>query len=190
MKNKIAAFFSLLVIMAMLPAAVVNISGKNSDIQASTPDSAIADDKKESTVCTNAAGMCEDDFCDEAVKAALIIANTNYMSGDESKAEYNSNTELLNKIKSVYNSNSELYLTYNDKPVYIPHSSCSNGETVKSGKYEYLCPVASPWDVDCPGYSKDIKCEGVSMYGVDYLCKNGYSAEESLGYYLPELKKH
>lgn len=185
MKNKIAAFFSLLVIMAMLPAAVVNISGKNTFSDASTTDSARADNKKASAVCTVAAGMCEADFCDEALTAALIIAETNYLSGDKENSNYNSDTELLNKIKKIYNSFGELCLTFKGKPLYIPYSRCSGGATVKSEKYAYLRPVASPWDKSCKLYSENINCAGVSMYGINYLCGKGYTAEEALKFYLP-----
>ena len=189
MKSKIAAFLCLLIMMAFIPAAVVGISGKSDNALSSTPDSAVNNDEKKQAVIKFAESICDKDFCDESLKAALIIAESNYLSGGDIKvSENNSDKELYNRIERIYNSNNKIYFTYNEKAVYIPCSACSNGATVSSGKYEYLSTAASPWDCDCPEYNKDIACEGVSIYGVDYLCKKGYSAEDTLKYYLPKLK--
>lgn len=189
MKSKIAAFFCLLVLMALIPAAVVGISGNEVKTALSTSDSAVNNSIKKQAVIKIAENICDYDFCDEALKAALIIAYSNYLSGNYDKNSNNSsNRELYNRIEQAYNSYNEIYLSYNEKAVYIPCSICSNGATAKNDKYSYLCSVASPWDSNCPSYNKDNKCEGVSMYGVNYLCKKGYSAEKSLEYYLPKLK--
>lgn len=186
MKKKIAAIFCLLLIMGMLPLTVVSLSGKSSENGCSTADSS-SDLHK---ISAYAANMCNSDFCDEALKAALIIARTNYLSGQKDNENY-SDKELYNKINNIYNSENELYLSYNGEAKFIPHSFCSNGTTTKSEKYGYITPVASPWDCGCAEFSKDNKCEGVSMYGINYLCNKGYSAEEALKHYLPrfEIKK-
>ncbi len=189
MKSKIAAFICLLIMMALIPAAVVGMSTNKASVTSSTSDSAVIGDDKIQKVVKIAEGLSCVDFCDEALKAALIIAESNYLSGNYNENVNNSsNKELYSRIESIYNSNNEIYLTYNDKPVYIPCSVCSNGATAENEKYNYLCSVASPWDCDCQSFNNDIACEGVSMYGVDYLCKKGYSAEETLEYYLPKLK--
>ncbi len=189
MKSRIAAIICLLILMALIPAAVVGMSGNNIKMTSSTPDTAVKSDDKSQTVINTAVSLCGKDFCDEALKAALIIAESNYLSGTKMKTNDNSSDkELYNRVEQIYNSNNKIYFTYNEKAVYIPCSACSNGATVTSGKYEYICPVASPWDCDCPEYNKDIACEGISMYGVNYLCEKGYSAEDSLEYYLPKLK--
>lgn len=190
MKKKIAAFLCLLIIMGILPMTVVNLSGKSTESGGATADFASDTDKKENVICAYAANMCDSDFCDEAINAALIIARTNYISGQKEDDNY-SDKELYMKISKIYISNRELYLSCNGKTNYIPHSFCSNGATVKSGKYEYIKAVASPWDRDSPLFSEENKCEGVSMYGINYLCEKGYSAEEALKYYLPvfEVKK-
>lgn len=184
MKKKFAAIISLMVIMGMLPVAVVSLSGKSVSIGASTPDSA---NDKEKTVCACAAVMCESGFCDEALRAALIIAETNLAAGFDEDINY-SDKELYNRIVGIYDSEKEKYISFDGKPVYIPHSSCSNGVTVKNEKYTYLSPVASPWDCECRNYSADISCEGASMYGINRLCEKGFSAEDALGYYLPGSK--
>lgn len=186
MKKRLAAIICLLIIMGILPLAVVRISGENKGItNASTPDSIQAQNKSSdiSEVCAYAEKLCREDFCDEAIKAAVIIANTNY-DIDDNKENNNSNSELLKRIESVYNSNKELYIAYDGEKRFIPYSYCSNGSTVKSEDYEYIKSAASPWDCYCDEYSPDLTCEGVSMYGVNYLCENGFSAEEALKWYL------
>lgn len=189
MKSRIAAIICLLILMALIPAAVVGMSGNDVKMTSSTPDTAVKSDDKSQTVINTAVSLCGKDFCDEALKAALIIAESNYLSRIKMKTNDNSSDkELYNRVEQIYNSNNEIYFTYNEKAVYIPCSPCSNGATVTSGKYEYLSTAASPWDCDCPEYNKDIACEGVSIYGVNYLCEKGYSAEDSLEYYLPKLK--
>ena len=187
MKKKIAAFFCLLLIMGMLPLTVVSLSGKSAENGSSTADSASDTNKKGELIIAYAAGMCNSDFCDEGLRAALIIARTNYLSGQKDNNNY-SDKELYNRISNIYNSNSELYLSYNGKSKYIPHSFCSNGTTSKSEKYGYITPVSSPWDCGCAEFSKDNKCEGVSMYGINYLCNKGFSAQEALKHYLPSFE--
>lgn len=192
MKNKIAAIISLLALMALLPAAVVNISGKSAENSVATNDSAESSDDKSIKICSYAEKLSNNNFCDEALKAAVIIANTNYLSGNfEKTGNFNSNAELFNKIHKIYNSNKENYLSHNNKAVFIPSSVCSNGNTISSEKYPYLRPAASPWDSECGEFSEDSECTGVSMYGINYLCQKGYTAENALKYYLPllEVKK-
>ncbi len=190
MKKKITAFFCLLLIMGMLPLTVVSLSGTSLENSGSTADSAAVLHNDEQYICAIAANMCGNDFCDEALRAALIIARTNYISGQKEKDNY-SDKELYNRIIKIYNSNKEIYLSYKDKATYIPHSFCSNGSTVNNEKNGYTSSVASPWDFGCAEFSKDNKCEGVSMYGINYLCSKGYSAEEALMHYLPyfDIKK-
>lgn len=195
MKNKIAAFLCLLIVMGMLPTAVVSLSksGKAAAEASATVDSAeetAASTKKNDAsknIISSAADICAEDFCDEALKAAVIIANTNYKAaGEVSDTDYNSDSELFKRLENIYNSKKELYITYDDQIRYIPRSYCSNGVTKNSEKYDYIRSVASPWDCESEEYSEENICEGVSMYGVNYLCENGYSAEEALKWYLPE----
>ena len=35
------------------------------------------------------------------------------------------------------------------------------------------------------GFDKNAECAGVSLKGVDYLCRHGFSAEQALLHYLP-----
>ena len=58
---------------------------------------------------------------------------------------------------------------------------------VVSDNYPYLTSVASPWDCLSEEYDENLRCVGVSMNGVNYLCAKGYSAEDALLYYLPDF---
>ena len=71
--------------MALIPAAVVGMSGTNVKMTSSTPDTAVKSDDKSQTVINTAVSLCGKDFCDEALKAALIIAESNYLSGTKMK---------------------------------------------------------------------------------------------------------
>ena len=54
--------------------------------------------------------------------------------------------------------------------------------------YKYIHSVASPWDCYQTDFDANAECVGVSLSGIDYLCKNGYSAEEALLWYLPDFE--
>ena len=85
--------------MALIPAAVVGMSGNNVKMTSSTPDTAVKSDDKSQTVINTAVSLCGKDFCDEALKAALIIAESNYLSGTKMKTNDNSSDkELYNRL--------------------------------------------------------------------------------------------
>ncbi len=182
MRNKIIFISLFFVLMAGLPLSFTIYGTQTSSEKSQTEPSADSE-------TAAAARLCESNFCDEAVKAAAIIARTNAAAGSGSgqNADNISDKELYNRVKSVYYSDKEI-LSYSGKPVFIPASSCSNGSTEKSSSLEYLDGVASPWDAFSENYSGSLSCEGVSMSGIDYLCKKGMSAEEALLWYLPMLK--
>lgn len=179
MKKIIPAFSALLLAMAALPVMVAGFSkGFPSPSTDATADSPQA-------VLQVAAGLCPEDCCDEMLRAALIIAQTNLRAGYSQKDVFNSDKELFKRLKSVYNSEKKLYLSENGKLRPIPFAPISNGMTVSNAEFSYLSPVASPWD--CLNTQADGKaaCAGVSLCGVNYLCEQGYSAEQALRYYLP-----
>lgn len=165
--------------MAMIPLFGFHLGGsqKIANPKGKSPDS----DLICRVVCLN----CKDSYSDETIKAIIRIIKTNIAAGTEYKADYNSDTELSKRINKILNSELELYYIKN-KLCTIPFSICSNGNTVSDKQYPYLSPVASPWDCFSSDYSADNSCVGVSLDGVDYLCKNGMSAEHALRWYLPE----
>lgn len=173
LKRKIAVFSLLLIVMAFIPAIIVCRDNQCFDSTA---------DNSNDEIIALAAELCEDDFCDEAVKAMVILANTDYPTVKAS--DNNSDNEYYLLAKHYYNSNRELYIQKGGSKMYIPYAESSNGATVSNEKYPYLIPTASPWDCLDPDYEKNSVCAGVSLRGVDYLCRRGFSAEEALLHYL------
>ena len=202
--KKIIAAVILLVLMALLPFA----ASKCSDTSKRSPIKHEAvDDKTDSTskntsksdneiLCGLTVAACKKDYCDEAVKAIAILLNTDYSVNPDSfdlnnedvyiekEGLDNSGKEFYSRIERIVNSNLELYLTVNNKKVYIPYKKSSCGYTLDSKDCEYIISVASPWDCFSSDYSENSECVGVSLDGVDYLCKNGASAEGALKWYL------
>lgn len=74
------------------------------------------------------------------------------------------------------------------RSVVCSYSETSNGTTYKNENYRYIHSVASPWDCYQTDFDANAECVGVSLSGIDYLCKNGYSAEEALLWYLPDFE--
>ena len=135
------------------------------------------------------AELCGEDYCDEALKAMAIIAKTNSRPDGKlrSKTNNNSDLELYKRINS-FCSKEDIIISIDNKQTEIPVSKCSNGNTVSSPDNKYLKAAASPWDCYSPNYSPDAECVGVSADGIDYLCKNGMSAEDALRWYITNLE--
>lgn len=179
MKTKICMLALFFLLMAAVPPVLVIKSGK-------TAPSAPPQTADESAAIAAAAALCDENSDDETVKAAVILAKTNFAAGEAfENGEDNSNKELKEKVAAVYHSNKEI-LTYQGKAVAVPYAACSNGFTEK-GNAEYLEAVASPWDRFAGDYEPGLSCRGVSMSGIRALCAKGLSAEEALKWYLPKL---
>ena len=179
MKMKICMLTLLFLLMAVIPLVLAIQTVKNAP-------SAPRDPTDESAAVSAAAALCDENSGEEVIKAAVILVKTNLSAGEAVKTDdYNSNTELLEKVAAVYHSNKEL-LTYQGKPVAVPFAKCSNGVTEKGGA-EYIEAIASPWDCFSQEYLPDSSCSGVSMNGIKTLCGMGLSAEEALKWYLPKL---
>lgn len=194
MKRKAAAIFCLLAVMAALPAVTVGMGSKPSartsaTATADSTDSANAASEKEQ-VCSAAAQLCRADFCDEAVAAVLCLLKNNLKAAPDKfpKVKNNSNEELYQRVAAAYNSISELSIRYKGTRQYIPYAECSGGATVADESYPYLSPVASPWDCLSDAYAEGNTCAGVSLCGLDALCKQGCSAKQALAWYLPQLE--
>lgn len=181
MKRKIAACSLLLIVMAVIPAITAG------GIQPYSDNSASSGSDNSSAVTALAASLCGKDFCDEAIKAMIILANTNSakQSLEEQNADFNSNLELREKIDSIYRSNKELYIYKNGQLPSIPYAEISNGATYPDNSLPDFPAVSSPWDCLDSAFDSEAYCTGVSLRGVNYLCRRGFSAEEALLHYLP-----
>ncbi len=203
MKEKIIAAVVLLILMAMLPFTAVRCNDANTTVKtnSATADiSAKPSNKNEKILCGLVAANIKDNYCSETLRAIAIIMNTNYTINPKSfdledvnvctyeKYANSSIKEIYPQIFQSVSSCKELYLKLNNEKQYIPFSESSSGCTVIDENYDYLTSVASTWDCFLENYDADAQCCGVSISGVDYLCKNGYSAEEALLWYLPNFE--
>ena len=168
--------------MAAIPVICINYNGSVS--AKSDKEKSVNADKN--NVCNAAYAFCDNKYSDETIGLIIKIVYTNITGGyTYSKTEI-SDKELYKRIETLFNSNLELLHTKNSSQIFIPISKGSGGMTVKSKEKRYLSPVASPWDCFKANYKSNINCEGVSADGIDYLCSNGFTANEALKWYLPE----
>jgi hypothetical protein len=202
MKLKILSVFILLILMALVPFGAILCKKEN--ISTATTDNAEQTSKANTTtdemsiLCGLVTAQTEDSYSDETIKAIAILLNTDYKlkpdnfdlnNTDIFINENNTNNSLKDKykrIEPIIQSLDNVYLYYNNENLYIPFSKCSNGFTLTDNDYNYLYSVASPWDCYSKNYS-DNDCIGVSLDGLDYLCKNGATAEQALQWYLPKF---
>lgn len=194
-KRKISAALLFLFAFALLPMLAARTFGNSAAsvpvVSMNTVDEPLPAEGRESVI-NAAAALAGDSFCDEALKACLILAGTNIRAGksvEESKSNNNSDREICERLSGIYDSDSTArsYLTFDGKCLYIPSSPCSGGSTAGSKDYPYLSAVASPWDC-FSGEDAEGECIGVSLYGIDSLCQSGKSAEQALLWYLPGSK--
>ena len=94
MKKKLTAFILLLLVMAFIPALIVS-RDKNNFTEKTIPEPKDSADE----IISLAASMCGEDFCGEAVKAMIILANTNYPAAKSSNN--NSDNEILYLFNSL-----------------------------------------------------------------------------------------
>lgn len=207
MKLKLISIILFLVIMAALPISVVKCNFTNSDSgnseiknNVSEPSDSKQINDQKTLLCGLVAAQYDESYCDETIRAIAILMQSDYDAEPQkfhlkNKDIYLSKNEAENSIKEKYsdfekavNSVSEIKITKDNKTLYIPFAKISNGQTITDKEYDYLSPVASPWDCFNVNYEPENKCAGVSLCGLDYLCKSGMTAEEALKWYLPEFE--
>ncbi len=176
MKPKLLMVICFFAAMAMIPLLCVN-AGK--------PKRNGGSDKlSETDLCSVVCNYCRNDYCDSAIDAVSCIIRTNSKCGKRYNGKDNSDKELYHRVKKIFNSNSEL-LYQRSSVSSIPFAPCSNGSTIAEGKQS---SVASPWDCFSSRYDPKNRCTGISLDGVDYLCKNGFSKKEAIKWYIPEAE--
>lgn len=204
--KKILACSLLLVLMALLPFTTVKCSsdtdkGKSrlTSSKGKTINDTKSSDNNEILVGLTSA-ICNENFSDEAIKAIAILINTDYKANPdyfdlENKEVYLSKDEINNSLKEYYsrverivNSMDKKTLTADNENFFIPYSQSTCGYTLDSTDCEYITSVASPWDCFSKSYDENSECIGVSINGINYLCKNGAGAEQALKWYLPEFE--
>ena len=132
---------------------------------------------------------------DKQTKLAILslcannyIYNLNEKNQAEATETSRYSDKLLQELTDIYNSG--IYeLRYSGEIVYIPLVTLCPGYTVTSEAYPYIQAVASPWDALSDEFTlnKDYNC-GISLYGIEYLCKNTSDAGSALRWYLPDFE--
>ncbi|MCQ2514427.1 MAG: hypothetical protein MJ089_04975 [Ruminococcus sp.] len=206
MKFKIVTFILTLLLMAAIPLAATAIKQRsivhtdflqngNKEIELNTKESIDNNDNK--IICKLVTELTDEIYCDETIKAIAVLINSDYrISPNEfdinkstpSDITTNSDDEYYKKIVKIAEPMLNTYITINGNIEYIPYNKCSNGNTYISDKNNNLVLVASPWDYYSKDFEKDIECIGVSIDGIDYLCKNGYDYKQALKWYLPKYE--
>lgn len=199
MKKVLIYCLLLLLILALFPAFAILITDNNYDKineenKINTENKADSQSDYSKDIVKLALEFIEEDFCDESIKAILAIAENNFYYNKENNIKTNyslkqteQNVDLEKKAEKLYKE-SDIELSLNKEKVYIPAVNLSSGNTKPHKDYPYIKSVASPWDCISEEfvYGKDYSA-GVSLNGIDYLCKNGMSCKEALSWYLPDF---
>lgn len=187
MRDKIWMIGLFFLLMATLPLTILYKNSGTSGEEISNYDKA-GNSAALDVEIRQAASLCRDDFCDEALRAVVILQKTNAaVSFDQKQAGADADAALTARVKFIYYSEEEI-LTLGGKPAAVPCCPSTNGCTEASQTYPYLRAVASPWDAFCAYRDSGQACVGVSLNGLDWLCRHGLSAEEALLWYLPGME--
>ena len=142
--KKILACALLLVLMALLPFTAVKCSSGTDKIESKLTsitnetkiDTKSSDNNNELLVGLTSA-ICNEKFCDEAIKAIAILMNTDYEINPEyfdlddkevylsAKELNNSDKEFYSRVESIVNSMDKKILTVENENVFIPYSQIS-----------------------------------------------------------------
>lgn len=198
MKGKFAAIAILLFLTAILPLAVSKCSDKSvAKPTVSTSDTPEKPKDSGEIMCALTAGRYKESYSTETLKAIAILMNTDYKVNPDSfetsdflyEENASGNTkDVYGEIKKAVESVKNKTLRKKGEALFVPYAETSNGTTYKNENYKYIHSVASPWDCYATNYDENAECVGVSLSGIDYLCKNGYSAEDALLWYLPDFE--
>lgn len=190
MKKKFIGLLLILAIMASLPVILgqskLNISAKNSESKPKITQN--------NPVVNAAAYHFRKHYNESTLKSLVLILNSNYKAKKLDKTntitkadfvkKYKSGNDYYSKIENTVKKLDGEYITYKNKPVYIPLFKVSKGNTNSSKKYPYLDAAACPWDKikkDCKTRGKEV---GISVNTLDKLCAQGLSYKEAVGYFL------
>lgn len=195
MRKVLIFCITLFIILAVIPLFTSYISSDKEIITINTKSTSVPKmpETDKELIIKHAADMCNEDFCDEGLKAVLAIAENNVfcMKSDGNNNSITSSTdyseEFYERLEKLYNE-LDVNIKYNDKSVFIPTSSLSSGYINTSEEYPYIKAVASPWDT----YQKEFVFgkeypSGISVAGINYLCNEGESYKDALRWYLPDF---
>lgn len=200
MRKVLILCLMLFLVLALFPAfAIVATDRSNLFIQPDTEQNIKSTENEKENyseeIIKLALSLIENDFCDEGIMASLAIAENNFYHNKDNdmknkQPEQASDTDkvLFDKVKKLYK-NVHVKIEYKNEKVYIPAVKLSKGYTEADNDYPYIKAVASPWDCFDEDfvYNKNYSV-GISMKGIDYLCKEGLNYKEALKWYLPDFE--
>ncbi len=146
------------------------------------------------TICCMAMEYINEDTDKQTKLAILSLCANNYLcfkKENNTLPDINISTYSDNSLKELRSilSKGLVEFLYKGNMVYIPLVKISSGHTVTSDEYPYIQEVASPWDTLEDGFNIDKQDQcGISVAGIEYLCKNSSTAEEAISWYLPDFE--
>lgn len=204
MKKKLIGLLLVLVTMVSIPLFAVENSAYKEAVAVFAHKSDKKNENEQSKILGITAAKFRKEYSEETLKAIVIILNTNYMenknnfnlndskdylSQKEFNKKYGNDAEkYYSMIENATESAKGKYITYKSKAVYIPFFYLSEGYTERSLKYPYIRNSASPWDCLSKGYKENNNTTGVSLNGLNTLCKKGLSCKKALKWYLQDIK--
>lgn len=190
---------SFLLVIAIIPFSTGVFKANNKPGTSKNAENAVASvtdsesiltEKEVDTMLCQAMEYIKEETDKETKIAILSLCVNNYMY-NKNDGSYNTQTEISNYSDNLLQELTEIYnngiyeLRYKDNIVYIPLVVSCPGYTVTSDEYPYIQAIASPWDTFVD--NKGSEC-GISLFGIEYLCKNYKDAESTLRWYLPEFE--
>lgn len=148
----------------------------------------------EDAICCISMEYIDKNTDDETKKAILALCANNYFYNKSNNQNQNLleistyDDNLLTQLREIFRKGvPELF--YNRNIVYIPIVKINSGYTATCDEYPYIKSIASPWDMFSDDYPpKNSEECGISVAGIEYLCKNSYNATEALRWYLPDFE--
>ena len=181
MKSKIVGFLFILLILVMIP--MININGRS--VKSAVEVFSDTQSPEVSPIARKTAQTIDSGFTDEAVKAVIIILQTNYKCDKSMFADTKAVKKGYDysKIEKYVKELKGACILYKGKAAPVPYFMYSKGSTSAGKKYPYLRNAASPWDTLRGGSGS----QGVSLNGINELCKLGLSCKEALSHYLRDV---
>ncbi len=198
LKKAILWIILLIILTAIIPITAgvkQEVVPVNTDNPNNSKDNEVADielnEEEKKAIISNVMEYITEDCSTECKKAIVALCKNNALV-QKSKGLNSQSTQVSKYSDSFYKELSELLdkdktnISINGEKQYIPIINISPGYIVEDPDYPYISSVACPWDLQSPQYQKgiDYTC-GISVNGIESLCKLGFESDYVLSYVLP-----
>lgn len=197
MKKLLLLIFSLLAITVVIPVTAGiktdRFSKTGTEEIHNTRDIPSFSETEREQIIANVMEYISEDACKETKRAILSISvnNAAYNKEHNITAEKTSISEYSDTFYDELNSmlnNESISLLYKNERVYIPLTKLCHGYIIEDERYPYITTVSSPWDKLSPDYNEDSDYSaGISVFGIEALCLQEYTAEQVLCRFLPDF---